>query len=820
MRQIESDLTCQESTLRRAQELFGRHQQIIFKHTDRLFAGLMAFQWVAGIIAAYWISPKTWSGPYSQTHPHIYAAAFLGGAISILPIALAIVQPGRDTTRYAIATAQMLMSALLIHLTGGRIETHFHVFGSLAFLSFYRDWRVLIPATVVIAADHLLRGIYFPQSVYGVLTTSEWRWLEHAGWVIFEDSFLIASCLRGRKEMWQIAERTAAKEASEERYRSVVEQTAEGIVLLEPESGRILECNPAFLNLVGYTPEEVSTLTVHDFTVGDCETGDRIQRILEGADSITGECQYRLKNGSLIEVSINTSLISYGGRNSLCTVVRDISERKRADEELQRAKDAAEAANRSKSEFLANMSHEIRTPMNGIIGMTELALDTRLTTEQREYLQSVKTSSASLLTLINDILDFSKVEAGKLDLEDVDFSLRNVFASALKPLSLLAHQKGLELAFQVSPDLPDELVGDPMRLRQVLVNLVGNAIKFTDHGEVVAQAEMVRQSEDAVCLHLSVRDTGIGIAPDKQKLIFSAFTQADGSVTRIYGGTGLGLTISSKLVHMMGGEIWVESELGHGSTFHFTVRMKPQTAFEPQPAAIGSIELRGMRVLVADDNVTSQQILAQMLRSWEMRPTVVGSGQAALSAMTAARDADDPFLLVLLDAEMPEMDGVALAQRIRQAPDISTVTIMMLTSTTYQLNAARSRELGISAYLVKPIAQSNLFDAIVSLFGPPSADHLASDLSDISSLGTQPRLRILLAEDNETNQQVAVRLLEKHGHTVSVACSGKEAVAAFERESFDLVLMDLHMPDMGAWQQLPAYAKKRELLRVISQSLP
>jgi PAS domain S-box-containing protein len=818
MRQLESDLSSQESMLRRANDLLGRHQQSIFKHTDRLFAGLMACQWVAGIIAAYWISPKTWSGPYSQTHPHIYAAVFLGGIISILPIALAIVQPGRALTRYTIATAQMLMSALLIHLTGGRIETHFHVFGSLAFLSFYRDWRVLVPATVVVAADHLLRGIYFPQSVYGVLASSEWRWLEHAGWVIFEDTFLVVSCLRSRKEMWQIAERTAAKEASEERYRSVVEQTDEGIVLIEPESGRILESNPAFCNLVGYTPEEVSSLTIHHFMARDSEADEgTLQRTLEGSDSINGEFQYRLKNGSLIDVSINTTLINYGGRNSLCTVVRDISERKRADEELQRAKEAAEAASRAKSEFLANVSHEIRTPMNGIIGMTELALDTHLTAEQREYLQSVRMSSGSLLTLINDILDFSKVEAGKLDLEDIDFSLRDVLATTLKPLGLRAHQKGLELAFQVAPELPDHMIGDPTRLRQVLVNLIGNAIKFTDHGEVVAQVEMCEQSGDEVCLHLSVRDTGIGIAPDKKDLIFSAFTQADGSVTRIYGGTGLGLTISSKLVRMMGGEIWVESELGQGSTFHFTVRMRAQTGVSAHGAVVGPIELREMRVLVVDDNVTSQGILEQLLTSWQMRPSVVGSGEFALSAMRAARDSDDPFLLVLLDADMPGMDGFTLAERIRQAPDLSTVTIMMLTSTTYHVDAARSRELGISAYLVKPIAQSNLFDAIVRLFGPPSAEHLKARVSVLSSPETRPVLRILLAEDNETNQQLAVRLLEKHGHEVKVAGSGTEAVAAFEKESFDLILMDLHMPQMGG---LEATAFIREKERATNSRIP
>jgi two-component system, sensor histidine kinase and response regulator len=818
MRQIESDVTCQESMLRRAQELFNQHQQTIFTHTDRLFAGLLACQWVAGIIAAYWLSPKTWSGANSQTHPHIYAAVLLGGAINILPIGLALSMPGRALTRYTIAIAQMLMSALLIHLTGGRIETHFHVFGSLAFLSFYRDWRVFIPATVIVAADHIIRGIYFPQSVYGVLTGSEWRWLEHAAWVIFEDSFLIASCLRSKKEMWQIAERTAAKETSEERYRSVVEQTAEGIFLLDPESKRILECNAAFRNLLGYTPEEVSKLTIYDFTAFDRKTRDRsVESLLESGDPISGECQYRLKDGSLLDVSVNTSLITYGGRNSLCTVVRDISERKRANEELQRAKDAAEAASQAKSEFLANMSHEIRTPMNGIIGMTELMLYTRLTAEQRDYVESVKTSSASLLTVINDILDFSKIEAGKLDLEEVGFSLRDALANTLKPLGLWAHKKGLELAFQVAPDVPDALIGDALRLRQVLVNLVGNAIKFTDRGEVVIQAKSMQQTAEEVCIQLSVTDTGIGILPGKQKLIFSAFTQADGSVTRTYGGTGLGLAISSKLVRMMGGGIWVDSEPGRGSTFHFTVRLKRQLTSAATTPEIATVDLRGLPVLVVDDNATNRQILEHMLRHWQMNPTVVDSGQAALAALKAAIQAEEPFQLALLDAEMPDMDGFMLAEQIRQSPALSTVTIMMLTSTTRRGDAARSRELGINAYLVKPISQSNLLDAIASVLGLPMLEQPESSASDLLSQSTGSRLNILLAEDNKTNQKVAANLLKRHGHAVTVVCNGREALTALEIGSFDLVLMDMHMPEMGGME---ATARIREKEKETNRHMP
>jgi two-component system, sensor histidine kinase and response regulator len=818
MRQIESDQTSQESLLRRARELFSQHQQSIFKHTDRLFAGLLACQWIAGVIAANWLSPKTWSGAYSQTHPHIYAAVLLGGAINILPIALALFQPGKPLTRYAIATAQMLMSALLIHLSGGRIETHFHVFGSLAFLSFYRDWRVLVPATIVVAADHLIRGIYYPQSVYGVLTASEWRWLEHAAWVVFEDGFLITSCVRSTKEMWQIAERTAAKEASEELYRSVVKQTAEGIFLLDPESGRVLECNAAFQRLLGYTPEEVLALTIDDFAAGNGGTADLcIRSLVQTGDSISGECQYRRKDRSLIDVSVNTSLITYGGRNSLCTVVRDITERKRAEEELQRAKEAAEAASLAKSEFLANMSHEIRTPMNGIIGMTELLLYTRLTAEQKDYIESVRTSSASLLTVINDILDFSKIEAGKLDLEEVDFNLRDALANTLKPLGLWAHQKRLELAFQVSPDVPDALAGDALRLRQILVNLIGNAIKFTDEGEVVLQAETVQQTDSEVCLHLSVKDTGIGISAEKQRAIFSAFTQADSSVTRIYGGTGLGLTISSKLVRMMGGEMWVDSEPGRGSVFHFTVRLKRRVAQQAPPPEVASVDLRALPVLVVDDNATNRQILEHMLRHWQMKPTSVDSGQAALAAMEAANQTGEPFQLALLDAEMPDMDGFTLAEQIRLSPALSTVTIMMLTSTTRRGDAARSRELGINAYLVKPISQSNLLDAIASVLGLLSIEPSDNREPDDRSRRMGPKLNILLAEDNQTNQKVAANLLKRHGHLVTVVSNGREALEALETGSFELVLMDMHMPEIGGME---ATARIREREKATNQHIP
>ncbi len=607
-------------------------------------------------------------------------------------------------------------------------------------------------------------------------------------------------------------------EEREAKIRRLVDANIIGIFIWSLH-GEILEANEAFLHTVGYDREDLASGRLRWTDLTPAEWLDRDLQQVVPELKLRGSLQpfekeYLRKDGSRVPVLIGIAALDEGCNQGVAFVL-DLTERKRADEERARML-RAEAANRAKDEFLANISHEIRTPMNAILGMTDLALDTPLAEDQRQYLKTVKSAAANLLGMINDLLDFSKIEAGKLELDVADFSLRAAVGDTLRALAVRAHTKGLELIYDVQPEVPDALVGDAGRLRQVLLNLVGNAIKFTDAGEVVVRVELAGDPapEGDVGLRFTVRDTGIGIPRDQQERIFRAFEQEDTSTTRKYGGTGLGLTIAARLVALMGGQITVESEPGRGSTFAFTARFGLQPHPTEPLAARPPVLLRGLRVLVVDDNPTNRHILEEWLRGWQMDPAAVGDGLAAMGALWDAASLGQPYPLVLLDARMPDTDGLTVAGWIRERAALSAIRIILLTSGDRPGDPARSRELRIDAHLLKPVLQDELLETIYRVMSradgnaPPFVGAEPAREPAAVPVPAAAPLHILVAEDNEFNAQLLEQLVTRRGHRVRLATNGREALALAGEGGFDLLLLDLHMPELDGFQVVRAIRER------------
>jgi two-component system sensor histidine kinase/response regulator len=619
---------------------------------------------------------------------------------------------------------------------------------------------------------------------------------------------------RTRELQIEVGERKQAEQRLEEQrmfLNSVIEYNPVGIAVVDTND-MIRMCNPAFERLFQFTHAETVGQNLVDLVIPPEHRAEREAartRALEGeiTNSLT---RRKRKDGTLVDVETVSGALGVKGEQpaGLLVLYWDITERKRAEEALLSAKEAAEAASRAKSDFLANMSHEIRTPMNGILGMTELALDTNLTTEQREYLTLVKTSADSLLTLINDILDFSKIEAGKLSIDVTEFSFVQGLGETLKALGYRAHQKGLELAWRVSPNVPDRVTGDMGRIRQIIVNLVGNALKFTQLGEVVVEAEKESEDAEGFLIHFQVRDTGIGIPPEKKSLIFEAFTQADTSTTRKYGGTGLGLAITERLVRLMGGRIWVESELGRGSRFHFTARFGRAVSKSEPHDYVDPQTLQDCPVLIVDDNHTNRVILLELLTAWGMNPIAVESADTAWHLLEKRQKELRGIRVLITDMQMPGIDGLTFAEKTRGTPAFSKLPIILLSSSVHGPELDRCRALGNSCYLSKPVQPSELFDAILNLL--TSKAPAAKPTDSLIELPRQHALKILLAEDNAVNRKLAKTLLEKHGHTILVAENGSEALEIFDREKVDVVLMDVQMPLMDGLEATRAIREKEK----------
>jgi PAS domain S-box-containing protein len=754
-----------DSAAQRAEELFQQHQQAIFKSTDRLFAGLMLAQWLGGIGAAFYFSPQAWAGQNSQTHLHVWAAIFLGGAISIFPIALAVFYPGFAVTRYIIAVAQMLMSGLLIHLTGGRIETHFHIFGSLAFLAFYRDWRVLIPATLVTCLDHFGRGIYWPESIYGVLSASPWRTLEHVGWVLFEDVFLVVASLRSVQEMRAISrhtaqleitnhlieekvvQRTAEVKASEERFRLLMDGVQDYAIIMLDCEGRVVSWNEGARRVKGYLAEEILGRDASCFySEEDIRSGVPFQQLLVAKETGRFENEgWRVRqDGSKFWANaVFTALYDeHEQLRGYSKVTRDITERKQAEdallhahnqlemrvkqrtaelasalEELQVAKIAADAASDAKSEFLSRMSHELRTPLNAILGFGQLLEMENLEPGDQESVEHILKSGRHLLALINEVLDIARVEAGRMDLNIESVRVGEVLAQSVDLIQTLASDRQVHLEANGALDSELYAWADPQRLNQILINLLSNAVKYNQQGGQIEVFSQMRADR----VRMGIRDTGLGIAPEHLSKLFTPFERLDAAQTNIEG-TGLGLALSKRMVEAMGGLLEVESTPGQGSTFYLELPASEDQSEEAtqqvdllQPEVHVPDKLS--TVLLIEDNISNYRLVEGVLKH---RPHIrlLGAMQGSLGVEMAQLKLPD---VILLDLNLPDISGEEVLRRLRESSATAGIPVIVLSADATPRQIQRLTQEGVDAYLTKPLHVKELLRVLDETLDRPAS---------------------------------------------------------------------------------------------------
>ncbi|MEX0746127.1 MAG: response regulator [Phycisphaeraceae bacterium] len=810
----------------RAADLYEAHRRSIMVHTDRMFTPLLILHYLVGVGLAFWLTPRTWIGETSQLHIHLLFAVFLNLALVAPAVAMTLFRPGAMLTRHTTAAVLMLQSAMLIHLTGGRIETHFHVFASLALLAFYRDWRPLITATVVVAVDHSVRGVWYPQSVYGIVAASPFRWIEHAAWVLLEVSFLIYACHRSKQEMQEIANRQARLEDEIGRRQEMHEamRTHAERLRLATSAGSLglwdwqvhadeVYFSDEYYQMIGYEPNAFDATFEAWQGLMHPDDKDRavesVERHFAGKTSRHDvEVRLRHQDGRWHWVRAVGEVVerdSDGRPLRMVGLHIDIDPEKRISEALAEARDAAEAASLAKSEFLANMSHEIRTPINGVIGSLELMDAAQLTERQTRYIEAARTSADVLLNLVNDILDFSKIEAQQFELSSEPFNLETMIEESMAVLTQRAQLKNLELAFSIGPEVNHAVVGDEGRLRQILVNLVNNGIKFTERGEVVVAVALEEDPGDGQLVRFEVRDTGTGIPKSKRDRLFKSFSQADSSMSRKYGGTGLGLVISKQLCEMMGGGISFDSIENLGSVFTFTVRLaRQERTCTTTTARVLPEQLEAQHILVIDDNATTRQMLHELIRQWQLEAMVASDAAEAWTLLERQLD-NKPITLALVDMVMPDEDGLALCQRIRRNERFKDLKLLLCNSRNDPPSSEALAEAGCNGIINKPIGPSRLFDAMIRIVMGAATQStprrtIETPRPETRSTQRAAGVRVLVAEDNEINSMVANDLLASEGFDVCVVENGCQAVEAVTDQAFDIVLMDCQMPEMDGFE--------------------